>query len=766
MPIQPPALDDRSFDDLVNEVVARIPAHTPEYANPRLGDPGRTMIELFAWLTDTLLYRVNLIPERQRLAFLRLLGEQMRPAIAARTLLTVATDDDESSAAMTIKPLATVSGPVNFETRSELTILPITAAAYYKRRPDADEQANLVGLEEDLHKLYKLDAKKAARMYISTPVFPGGAPDKAGFNLKERAIDNCLWLALLAPKAELVEDVRETLGQSESGGQQLLNVGLVPAVEVPDLFQQSAALTESGKSGPDPFQSIGNRARIPHLWELSYRDEEAGKTDYTTLDVVEDTTAGLTQGGTQRLALPASRYIGAPSNDVRQNVLAGVGADEPPRLDDPEEAARVVAWLRLRPMPQVGQLLPAISLTWAGINALEVDQRRTISGRVIGQSDGNADQEFALPAASVERDSFILQVEEPGRGYQPWIRVDDIALAGRDDRAYTLDSEAGIVRFGNGASGRIPNVGSRVRVAMMRAGGGAAGNLPPGTLTGIEAQDLDGNRVTKLKISQPLATSGGADAETLAEAERRIPALFRHRDRAVTGDDFRRLAADTPGVAVGRVEVMPRFKPHQRRSNVPGVVSVMTLPKKDGSMPPNPRPDRPFLESVHGYLEQRRPVGTEMYTIGCEYIPLGISVSVRVSDGFGQEQVLRDIRQALRQYLWPLLPGGPQQEGWPLGRTVRERELEVIVARVTGVNSVNGINLFRKKGSGWQLIPKTEKASAQLTLLAWQLPELLSVVAVADDAASASAPANLDGVPNPFTEEDQIPVPVVPEVCY
>ena len=83
MPIRPPVLDDRSYDDLVEELLARIPAHTPDWTHPRPGDPGRTVVELFAWLADTLLYRVNLIPERQRLAFLRLLGLEPRPAVAA-----------------------------------------------------------------------------------------------------------------------------------------------------------------------------------------------------------------------------------------------------------------------------------------------------------------------------------------------------------------------------------------------------------------------------------------------------------------------------------------------------------------------------------------------------------------------------------------------------------------------------------------------------------------------------------------------------------
>ena len=86
MPIPLYNLDDRSFDDLVNEMLARIPGHTPEWTNPRLGDPGRTLIELFAWLADTVLYRANLIPERQRLVFLRLLNIPMRPAIPATAL--------------------------------------------------------------------------------------------------------------------------------------------------------------------------------------------------------------------------------------------------------------------------------------------------------------------------------------------------------------------------------------------------------------------------------------------------------------------------------------------------------------------------------------------------------------------------------------------------------------------------------------------------------------------------------------------------------
>ena len=90
MPILPPRLDDRGFDDLLEDLLARIPAHTPEWTNPRLGDPGRTLLELFAWLGDALLYRVNLIPERQRLVFLKLLGQGLRPARPATGIVSLA----------------------------------------------------------------------------------------------------------------------------------------------------------------------------------------------------------------------------------------------------------------------------------------------------------------------------------------------------------------------------------------------------------------------------------------------------------------------------------------------------------------------------------------------------------------------------------------------------------------------------------------------------------------------------------------------------
>jgi predicted phage baseplate assembly protein len=751
MPIRPPSLDDRSFDDLVEEMIARIPAHTPEWTDPRPGDPGRTLIDLFAWLGDTLLYRANLIPERQRLAFLRLLGMPMRPAIAAQGIVSLAIDSPTVLSSESIQPLASLKAAVPFETRQEITVHPMQLAVYCKQRLNEIQLRQMTPVVEQLQHFYTLGDQTKALPYITTPVFSGGQMDREGLSLLERTIDRSLWLALLAPTPEATSAVRQSIGETLTGAAGLLNIGIVPTLMMPE------ALAEL------PIAS-----RIPHVWEISQPQAATDRQPrYLPLTVVADSTQGLIRAGVVRLALPAASQIGAPTNDVRQLPDAGVG-DYPPRIDAPEVANRLVAWIRLRPLPprQVSRqstiALPDIRLSWIGINAVEIDQRQTLRDRIIGQSDGSADQSFALPGASVEAESLVIQVEETGRGYQIWQAIADLALASPQATVYQLDAEAGTIRFGNGMRGRVPEVGARVRVGIVRLGGGDAGNLPSGSLTAITATNLTGSASIKLKVMQPVPISGGAAAETLEQAERRIPALFRHRDRAITPSDYQHLASETPGVSLGRVEVLPRFKPQQRRQNVAGVVSVLVLPAQTRQSAPNPRPDRPTLERVYAHLEARRPLGTELYVIGCEYKPLGVSVGIEIADGFERDRVLLAVRSTLQQFLSPLAPGGAAGTGWMLGRSVQERELGVVVARVTGVSEVIGLNLFQQlRGEiRWQrLLPQTNR-QAEMSLLPWQLPELLSVVVLAD----TNPLGDLDSQ-TLVSDRASIPIPVIPEVC-
>jgi predicted phage baseplate assembly protein len=750
---QPPSLADRSFDDLVEDMLRRIPAHTPEYTNPRLGDPGRTLIELFAWLGDALLYRANLVPERQRLVFLKLLGLPLKPAQPARTIVSLSWAQPRELSAVPLAPAGRIAGPVPFETLAETTVLPISAEAYIKRALSDQEISRLSEVIGGLVRVHRLTA--APKAYETTPVFSGGTAVRDGVDVFGASADRALWLALLAPAAERPEQqdatnttVRAALGGGP-GGPALLSVGVVPAIATPALFEE-----------------IGPRAKVPVRWEITSPGRTANETDYLTLEPLagSDTTAGLARAGTLRLPLPAA--FAAPSNDVGVNPRAGVG-DAPPRLDDADKAARLVAWLRLRPDP--GQQVAHLPLAWIGINAVEVDQRVTIAGRVLGTSTGAADQLFQLPATSVDAATLVVEVENPGSGYERWQRVDDLAAiaadpsVAREAAVYELDAAAGVLRFGDGVRGRVPEREMRIRLAFGRFGGGRSGNLSAGSLSELQARPVARGTAPAIKVAQPLAAEGGEDAETVAQAEARIPSHLRHRDRAVTGDDYRSLAFETPGISVGRVEVLPRFKPRDRRFDVPGVVSVMALPLQPLSRAPNPRPDRPFIERLHAHLSARAPLATELYVIGCEYAPLGVSVGVAIRDGFAHDAVLNEVRQAVQRLLWPLPPGGVDGRGWPLGRRVKARELEVDVSRVPGVAEVTGLTLFARDGDTWRPLPATgADASQSLDLAAWQLPELLSVVAAADPTG---APGELTTPPNPYADPDAVAVPVVPEVC-
>jgi predicted phage baseplate assembly protein len=738
MPIRPPALDDRSFDDLVADLVRRIPAHTPEWTNPREGDPGRTLIDLFAWLADTILYRANLIPERQRLAFLRLLGAGMRPAVPAQGLVQISIADPAATQPTQLPLHATIDKPVPFETQSELTVHAIEGRAYIKRKPSAAEDKALSDLLPDLQDLYGITGRPAG--YVTTPLFAEGM-DAAGRDVIAESHDGCLWFALLAGRADAAQvlTTRDELGGGTSNRRRVLNVGLAPAILM-----------------PEAFDDIGIRARIPHEWEIATGADSGAGDDYLPLQVLADGSAGLTRTGVVRLLLPGKDDMGAPTNDVLQQHLAGVG-DRPPRIDDPEVAARLVTWLRLRPIATRPAARPTtLKLTWAGVNCVAVEQRRTLGRQTIGQGTGASGLELRLGAESVEAATLLVEVEEE-EGLRAWRQVPDTAAAGRDDRVYSLDAEAGLIRFGDGVRGLVPAAGRMIQVVRMRSGGGAAGNLPPGTIKAI-ATPAGGPR---LKVTQPVATTGGADAESLAVAEARIPATIRHGGRAVTAADYKELALRTPGVALGRVEVLERFKPHQRREPVPGVVSVMVMPAREGTALPAPRPDRPTLETVHAWLDERRPVATELYVIGTDYVPIGVTAAVELVDSSQREAVLDAVAEAIRLHLWALPPGGPDGQGWPLGREVDDRQIETAIGRVPGVRTVAPVHLFaRRPGERrWRMVPENAAGRARLRLLTWQMPELLMLAVSEGEEASTSLP------PARAEAEPEIAVPVVPETC-
>src|SRR6478672_1623907 len=88
MPLETPKLDDRRFQDIVDEAKSRIPRYCPEWTDHNVSDPGVALIELFAWMTDMLLYRVNQTPDKMYVKFLELIAVRLEPPRSARAPVT------------------------------------------------------------------------------------------------------------------------------------------------------------------------------------------------------------------------------------------------------------------------------------------------------------------------------------------------------------------------------------------------------------------------------------------------------------------------------------------------------------------------------------------------------------------------------------------------------------------------------------------------------------------------------------------------------
>ncbi len=87
MPLPDITLDDRTFEDLVAEAKRRIPGYTPEWTDLNESDPGITLVQLFAWLSEMIIWRLNRVPEKNFVKFLELIGIAPAPPSPAEAEL-------------------------------------------------------------------------------------------------------------------------------------------------------------------------------------------------------------------------------------------------------------------------------------------------------------------------------------------------------------------------------------------------------------------------------------------------------------------------------------------------------------------------------------------------------------------------------------------------------------------------------------------------------------------------------------------------------
>jgi baseplate J-like protein len=742
MPVMPFQLGDHTYDQIVREAVARIPVHTPEWTNFNASDPGMTLLELFASIADPIYYRLDLVPERVRLKFLRLTGLPLRAASAARGVVTFA-NERGLARVVTLPPrLPLAAGPTGFATENALDVLPLELRMYVRRRLSSTEQQQATASWE----LYQthVDDNTELEFYEAVPFQPGASGAIVDLSGSE-TVDRTLWLALLARSTEA--DVASSQAVVDDVAGKTLTLGLMPALDAGD-----RVLRAGGGTGV-PSSSAADR---PIDCSLYTGMDESGSPQYQPLDPRSDGDP-LQDLALVQLTLPPWQV-----EDVRTEpelLDAGVN-DSPPALQDRDISERLLTWIRVtvRSQSETGDLPVGTKarFTWVGVNAAKVTQRIEVRGEPVGVGSGEPDQRFRLANAPVLPDTAQLVV-----GGDLWKPIDDLLAAPSevsvrdpslppgatpadhpgDARVFSVDPASGDMRCGDGLRGaRFPR--GALLFANYAYGGGTAGNVGAGTLSASPALPPG------FSVINPLPTWGGTEGETVTAAERNLPQVIRHRHQAVSQQDFEDIVCLTPGIDLGRVNALPLFHP-DIGAPAPGVVTVLVVPK-DPRRPEGPVPDQLFLRAVCEWLEPRRLLTTEVHVRGPLYLGVMVAVGIDVIPGRDLATVRNAVAEALRLFLSPTV-GGVDHAGWPLEKAVETTELLVQAARVDGVLKVRGVSLWTEDSAG----PVSSAAMVGL-----QLPRLDRITVGIGDPLDLRA-----AVPVSAPRKRRLPVPIIPRPC-
>jgi predicted phage baseplate assembly protein len=622
MPLPLPQLDNYTFDTLVAEAQALLPRFAPPWTDYNAHDPGITLIELFAWITEMESYRLDRVSEASQRAFLRLVGIEPKPAQVAETVLVVAQTGMGLPIQLPAGSQFTTSGKLTFQTADPVWISPAKLVAVLTGATSGfsdSTQSNVPSL-------------KQFPPFGKTPQV--GDALYLGFdqNLAENPAILSLYICVGDPDVE-----RQTKAalQSET-----------------DAIQKEGKHCPSGASATSDWSlHYGVRTR----WEYY-----AGADQWMPLADVSDNTRACTLSGKVVFTAP----------DPAKHVAGGVASTG--------QGARF--FIRCRLMSGSYDCPPQIR--YVQINAVLARHAVDVATPyALGVSNGQAGQVFSLPESPIVPGSTALEVRLGATVEHDWKEQLWWDRVGPYDRGYVLDPESGKVSFGNGRSGFVPAAHSSLSVTY-QIGGGSAGNVPANTA-------WSSNSGTAVEVSQPFSASGGADAESLFDAQARAVAWLTIPQRAITLDDFERLALETPGVPVARAKALADYDPELHCVAAPGSVTVVVVSNCASSQP---IPGDDLLRAVMQYLDRRRLLTTELHVTAPDYTTVSVQAKLHATSDVVSRDLISLATQTLNDFLDPL-QGGPDGSGWPIGRAVYRTEILAKLNALPGVLYVDGVNL-------------------------------------------------------------------------
>lgn len=175
--IPSPNLDDRTYKDILNQAISLIPHYCPEWTNHNASDPGITLLELFSWMTEMTIYRLNKVPEKTYLALLDLLGLTLSPPQSARVLLKFFPVEGYKENVKLKKGLQVGTEAkkgketIVFETEKSLSVANFNLVSCYGRHKN-NITDNIIKLEKNSgFRLFNAEDEIERKIYIESVIF-------------------------------------------------------------------------------------------------------------------------------------------------------------------------------------------------------------------------------------------------------------------------------------------------------------------------------------------------------------------------------------------------------------------------------------------------------------------------------------------------------------------------------------------------------------------------------------------------------------------
>jgi len=667
--IQPPNLDDRTWQDLVSEAVALIPSYAPQWTDYSASDLGITLIELFAWLVEGLTYRLNQVPDKNYIAFLNLLGITREPAVPAHVFLTfMAQPPVVGQPAPPIRaPKGTqaqtqgteTQSPIIFETDADLNVLPT-----------------------NLKTILQISNNTYANI---TPAL--AAPPANGYTITLQA----------------AQSVRLALGFDQ---QTATAIPLIFHFTNPILIDTSTITTDPSTTKPQAlvnwFYSTGTD---PSTWSALATGQ------YT--DNTQGLTSGFQQDGTVSVTPPVNS-TSPGANWTAQTPTSWANATQPITPATPaDNVTDPLFWIGITITNRITAPV-SIGLGYILFNAVSAHNALTIPvPESLGQSDGTPFQVFPLqhyplfkrPGTDTPYDHLVIQVNS-----DIWQQRDDLPAGAGN--FYQLNPVTGEIRFGNfdpksnqpGTYGSIPPQGAQISALTYRhVAGGLSGNVGAGEINGL-VRRLDGI----VSVINTISSFDAANEEALEDTLRRAPGQLKSHDRAVTAEDYETLARQAtsevvivrclPPRVAGPSEANPGTPwSYAGINRAPGNINVIVVPNQ-GLGVANPYPSRDLVREVQAYLDKRRDLAVNLLVSGPYYLPIVVSAKVNVwqtaiNQGLATlSSVQADMLLKLQNYLHPVL-GGLDGQGWQVGQSVFIADLFKAIMPPENIGFISSLTL-------------------------------------------------------------------------